>query len=309
MSNNCLVTKLNGSVQNENLPVFDKLVLTLPVVSGGGNDSQKYFIFMAGSKPVKISANVLFGPAGAQVYEYTIPANGLYNGAFAELNGGKVTIDSVYNLKFYQCNANNILGGDSLEYGELLGAQYSWDSTFHGNVSQKLVNSGKLKYFRNSMSSCDLSKIKDTIEFTDILGPNTAGGYSFPNLKATYFIDCNINNLNIPNIEAMGLGDPSGVSGGSYTQLVNNLRAAGRTTGKMFVQNLFQTYTTIDNGSGVEISLRDYATQHSIDVSQSTDGVIEWTADSISASKNFSGVKTIANVNEEVFQEIRNTIL
>lgn len=104
MSNNCLVTKLKGAVQNENLPIYNVAFIS---ISSRINNFGCYFSTGSNGN-VKLTSKVPFLPFGTQtkVIEYTISANSsLYFTIEAsdftsdEEMKDLITIENYYNCK------------------------------------------------------------------------------------------------------------------------------------------------------------------------------------------------------------------
>ena len=84
MSNNCLVTKLKGTVQNDNLPIFNTIRVDL--LSSTSREGESNIILIGtGNETVTITSKVPFhisSPESQSYYEYTLLVNSLYSIVF-----------------------------------------------------------------------------------------------------------------------------------------------------------------------------------------------------------------------------------
>ena len=77
MSTNCLVTKLKGSVTNENLPIFGKLIIRLKKIQSATTEQKRCFI-RAGHKACNVEfVNTTLGDNPSSI---TIPGGASING-------------------------------------------------------------------------------------------------------------------------------------------------------------------------------------------------------------------------------------
>ena len=79
MSNKCLVTKLKGSVDNTDLPIFMAFRIDLKPLSGRGGD-YCYAAIGSGNSPLTVTSKIPYHLAGgsASTAPVTIPANTIY---------------------------------------------------------------------------------------------------------------------------------------------------------------------------------------------------------------------------------------
>ena len=107
MSNNCLVTKLKGEVQNDNLPRLG--IVSIDYVSNPANKQRMTFYIFSPTKDVHVKSKALFKPYGTdiKVTEFTALAGvGLYATIFdSDIPSASVEdileFDNMYDLTLF----------------------------------------------------------------------------------------------------------------------------------------------------------------------------------------------------------------
>lgn len=290
MSTNCLVTKIKGSVNNDNLPIFGKVKLLIEHVDNPTVDD-KWFVLLAGSSPCKITfvntAPIVGQYAGET--EVTVPANTAFVQNI-DLSGNNIAIivDAYSMAGFQQKHVIDIVDYRSLKYGDFINGDYSGNNSDVKNKIAEIFNTRTgIKYLSNipvsdetvvrnaaTLISC---RVTDPILIKD----------------ATNLLSCEImmtGNIEYIPASIKNLGINNNVTG-SVTALVNKFRAAGRTSGKIRVIWLTTNpYLTIDNGSGTEILVSEYVIAHGLP--QQAESYLYWTADTMGITVDSTDAET-----------------
>lgn len=115
--NECLVTKLKSSVQDENLIMLGKITYTIPYKDGASN-SHYHIILCASGRPVRITIDSTFVQNGLP-YAVCEPNKLIELNAVPTGRDINVTIESVYDIRFIQVSTafdNPPLGFESAFY-------------------------------------------------------------------------------------------------------------------------------------------------------------------------------------------------
>ena len=108
MANNCLVTKLKGTVDNPNLPVYGEMVLNLTDLS----KATQNFMVRTGNEPV--TYEFIGATPNDGVYSGTIPANTTRELAYTGV--GKFKLKSKYGLSSLELNSSVLFEPDAAYY-------------------------------------------------------------------------------------------------------------------------------------------------------------------------------------------------
>ena len=220
--NDCLVTKLKGSVQNDNLPKLGVLKFWVPATTG-----QYIALKAAAGDPCKISA------VDRSIAEYTIPVDPESGGIVPPTNAGYLEISNKYALKAINLSftiSANTPDDKTLDITEL-------------NYLTSLVSfSFKLKGNLEDYNPVDPSIITEinVVAAQTILGGNISTLTRFVNLVSISFNTCNaitgtLQSLaplaNITKISFPGCRNITG----SIEAYVAACVALGRTNGEVFI--------------------------------------------------------------------------
>lgn len=105
MSTNCLITKFNGSVQNENLPVFDKIMIDLKSALSGGRGQIGFTMNGDNSQKTKVTVaeGATLTPFEGSITDYN------FHTFVGRIQGSSsvdkaLVLDNVYNFKTFLMN-------------------------------------------------------------------------------------------------------------------------------------------------------------------------------------------------------------
>ena len=291
MSTNCLVTKLKGSVTNDNLPIFGKLIIRLKKIQGATTEQKLCFI-RAGHKACNVEfVNTTLGSNPSSI---TIPAGASINGNLDLSNDNAYLIVDTYSIISMQINsASEYIELESCKYGELEGIAISVDkfSQINSFTALKAVvavgspNVDPTIMIQNNPGLLTLTGSVETVPVS-ILPVNS----QIQNIKLAGNI------ADFPKTMKYMFINSTQVTG-SVTAWVEGCRAAGRTTGKIQTPWLGATNNvTIDDGEGNEIGANTFITNKGI--TASTNIYLVWTADSIDITTDNSGVETPITISD-----------
>lgn len=251
--NDCLVTKLKGTVQNDSLPILNTIRIDLLAAVGGERlGNTETLLIATGGSSVVINSAVPFhvGNASTQaVTSYTLAANTLQNFVFVKTEmptaytANAVTISGgIYDLQalVYYLNVGwfNIKDNDSLKYASGLVSQActpdeeAWNTSKIIAIDDKDAGNSPVSYPSVLPESRANAKILWCLNL-DANGSKPMlkqeGIENVPNLEhLTARFSGNINELPL-SIKA--LYTPSSVTLGSLEEFVADRRSRGKTSG------------------------------------------------------------------------------
>jgi len=293
MNTNCLVTKIKGSVDNDNLPIFGKVKLLIEHVDNATLDDQ-WFVLLAGDSSCNVkfvNTTPLDSWAEGQT-EITVEAN-TYFTCHLDLSGSNISVivDAYSMAGFQQIHVTDIIGYESLKYGEFINGTYNQNPD---NVKEKVtevLNTKTGLKFVDKLHISDETIVRNSDTLLALYKPVNAILLK----DATNLLICIVSNGDIEYIPStikwIELYEVDKIATGSFTNLVNKFRAAGRTSGKILVINITNNLgCTIDNGSGTEIPVSEYVTTHGIP--KQPEGYLYWTADTVGITVDGTGAET-----------------
>jgi hypothetical protein len=281
---------MKGSVNNDNLPIFGKVKLLIEHVDNA-TVSDQWFALRAGSSPCNVTFvnTTLIDSGDAGKTEITVPANS-YIAAHIDLSGNNISIiiDAYSTVGFQQKHVTDIIGYESLKYGEFISGEYDSNPD---DVKKKIVEvlntKTGIKYlFRIPVSDETIVRNVDTL----LALYNSVNPILIKD--ASNLLICVIKEGNIEYIPStIKRIELASIATGSFTNLVNKFRAAGRTSGKIYVAWITANNgCTIDNGSGTEIPVSEYVTTHGIP--KQMEGYLYWTADTVGITVDGTDAET-----------------
>jgi hypothetical protein len=297
MSTNCLVTKLKGSVQNDNLPILGKIIIEIPQMEQTSNNS---YMVVASAPNASVNmelvnSTVIDGfPAGADTF--TISPNVIISGHITVTNSGQRVILDAYNVRtIQQALATNIIGLESLNYGV--------PKRVHFENALDAVNMLKLKNIEclfstvpsvsNEAIQTFVDNNRETLVYTEFR-LTSAVINTLPKLSGTAISNTNIEDLpSRLNFLYFGANCT-----GSVNTLIDNWRNAGRTSGKIQTPWLSNSVdTTIDTGSG-SVSTTQWCIDHNITAGRSV--YLSWDANSLTITNDATGAAEYPKINNFV---------
>lgn len=253
MANNCLVTKLKGTVQNGSLPILNTIRIDLlEAVNGERVVNEETLLIATGASPVVITSVVPFhvGNSSTQtVTNYTLAANTLQNFVFIKTEmptaytANAVTISGgVYDLQalVYYLNTGwfKIKDNESLQYAAGLVSQACTPDEEAWNTSKIIAIDDKDAGNTSVSYPSVLPELMTNIKI--LWGLNLDGNGNKP------IIDNNTID-NIPNVEHLNmrysgiilslplsvkaLYTPSSLTTGTLEEFVADRRSKGKTSG------------------------------------------------------------------------------
>ena len=134
----CLVTQLKGSVDNDNLPVFNTLLITLKSALENPGQYDLWFRLRCVGQ-IKITSKYGYqriyadGTTRDNVTEETLQANGYIRGRLNNVAGNTLCIENVYEVKGFTFNKGFVRatfnGLDSAgQYGKLIGVDFNFSN-------------------------------------------------------------------------------------------------------------------------------------------------------------------------------------
>ena len=276
----CLITRLKGSVNNNDLPVFNVLNIVLGTYSGNRDDF--YFRIESGEEPITIKASSGYESlSGATVYEYSLPANSYAEGYLNNVVGNTLSVESVYTFRSIRLNKGfssaKITGMSSAgEYGSLEKIQL-WDN---------ILSVGDLSDFKG-LKAVVLGGNSSTINDMETFAPNNTGMVLLNGVTvSTSFLS---NMADLQNVDIVK-GDvsllPTGLrrfildqnGTGSIDGYVAKLRTAGKTSGSIKMEYA----KTASNAYIGDISVKQYCIDNSI---TSNTTYLVWDSNTISITE------------------------
>ena len=275
MTNNCLLTKLKGTVQNDNLPILNTIRIDLlEAVNGDRIGAEETLIIATSNSPVVVKSTVPFhvGSGTSQaVTEYTINSiNAVQNFIFKKeemptaYTVNAVTISGgIYDLQaityYFNVGWFKIKDNEGLQYAAGLVSQTCTPSEKACNTSKIIVIDDKDA--GNSFVSYP-SVLPELMTNIKILwGLNLDGNGSKP------IID-NDTIDNIPNVEhlnmryngtilslplsAKALYNPSSLTTGTLEEFVADRRSKGKTSGVIAFNTPQYTWVVTYNGVAIK---------------------------------------------------------
>lgn len=181
MSNNCLVTKLKGTVQNDNLPRLG--IVSVDYVSDPDNKARMSFQIVSPTKDVHVKSKVLFKPYGTdiKVTEFTALAGvGLYA--------------TIYVSDIPSASVEDIVEFDNM---------YDLTLFIVGNRMGKIRSANNIESLYK-YANLEIVSLNNDEDFTDI--PDSAYGISFSTMgngygTQTFDLDHTLDTK--PNLEAL----------------------------------------------------------------------------------------------------------
>lgn len=295
MANDCLVTKLKGEVQNDNLPILG--VASFNYGREFAPNDVTNFSFQIGAKaggnPIHVTSKVPFLPYGTsnKIYTYTInPGYNLFGTIYladSDLLSGKVSdivkIDNMYDATlFYLSNGmdvstprNNFASINKYAPLEIVSINFNDNTEIADSVYYLLINS--IPTYTPGMTNVDKFLELDNLE---VLRTNVGGGFKIEenhndNTVLKYIFGPAAGSLlDLPrNIEYVGVVGATG----EITDWVAQMREQGRTSGFVTLTGCNYGYVTY-NGTSLK-TLFDNNTIHDFGTYV---GILVWDADSIS---------------------------
>lgn len=283
--NDCLVTKLKGTVQNDSLPILNTIRIDL--LEAVGNErlgNTETLLIATGDSPVVINSAVPFhvGSSSTQaVTNYTLAGNTLQNLVFVKTEmpttyiANAVTISGgIYDLQalVYYLNVGwlNIKDNDSLKYASGLVSQVctpsenAWDTSKIIAINDKDAGNNTVSY--PSVFTKPMTNIKmiwglnmDGNGTKPMVGNNTID--NIPNVEHL-IMRYNGTILNLP-LSIKALYVTSSLTTGSLEEFVADRRSRGKTSGVI----AFYTpqYTWVVTYQGTAIKDLDTTTRPIID--------------------------------------------
>ena len=303
MANNCLVTKLKGVVQNDNLPILGKVVINLQKVADA-TAAQQWLLVRTGPQggtPVKLVNTELDSHPG--MTELTLSANGLYSGHLdLSRDNAQLVLGNVYNIQevIIGYPPKSTLGGESFGYGSLIFYQVgsSPAPNDHKEILKNCKNLiGYSASWTNTLSADELYALIDNNPNLKVLQ-----GLSAPEFRLPYNTDRVLKDVtpmlgnlaDAPTTLCRLYCENYGGLTGSVTDFVNKMRAAGRTSGKIIISWPASQYITL-NDNGEEITGSVYCTRHSLANTEQGNALV-WDASTYYLTSDTSGAETVPNV-------------
>lgn len=254
---NCLVTKLKGSVQNDNLPVYNTITLDYknPI-----NKSTSIMLRAPQGKTITVKAKVPFHVGHgsyASVSEFTFNDGGIYAVIYVagELGEEQITsllsIEGFYDLDIFaivqNCDMFNLNTDIKTNLESLLLQDMQCINWYAEDIPDSIPSTVKYLY----IDIAGTGQIEKNIPYNvDILSSARYGDkqtYNINALKDNVYIECinarlsgNITSLP-KNTKCIGIG--TSALSGSIEDLVNRMRELGRTSGSIGFLNFNWQFT------------------------------------------------------------------
>lgn len=272
--NDCLVTKLKGTVQNDSLPILNTIRIDLlEAVNGERISTEETLLIGTGASPVVINSAVPFhvGSSSTQaVTNYTLNANTLQNFVFVKTEMptaytvNAVTISGgIYDLQalMYYLNAGwfNIKDNDSLKYAAGLLSQTCTPSEKACDTSKIIViddkDAGNNLVSYPSVFTKPMTNTKilwglnlDAYEAKQLIDNNTID--NVPNVEHLNMRYYGII-LNLP-LSVKALYTPSSLTTGTLEEFVADRRSKGKTSGVIAFNRPQYTWVVTYNGVAIK---------------------------------------------------------
>lgn len=291
MSTNCLVTKLEGKVVNENLTIFGKVVIKLKKIASA-TGAEKWFFLRAGHKDCNVQfINTALGSNPSNI---TVLAGQTLSGSLDLTQDNASIIINAYDfVALAVASASDYIGLDSCKSGDCAALAIPYDkadilksftqlkgiSVLVGDnvppvdLSEVIHNNPQLLFVTGNVSSIPVSVLPENSQIQSIALYGDIA--TFPKTLKSVYVDSKII--------------------GSVTAWVEACRAAGRTSGKIKSSLLgANDNITIDDGNGNEISAKTYRESKGIPLGEQI--YLVWTEDSIDITADSTGAETPINI-------------
>ena len=296
MSTNCLVTKLKGSVQNDNLPILGKIIIEIPQMEQTPING---YMIVASAPDASVNVKLVnstfidgFATGGDIV---TIPSNILKTGHITVTNSGQRVILDAYNMRTIQyTHSTKIIGIESLNYGAPKRINFGEHFDYTDILKLKNIEClfSTVPSVSNEAIQTFVDNNRETLVYT-VFRLTSAVINTLPKLSGVVISNTNIEDL------------PSRLNylyvatncTGSVNTLIDNWRNAGRTSGKINTPWLSNSNTTIDTGSG-SVSTKQWCIDHNI--TAGIDVYLSWDANSLTITNDATGAAEYPQINNLV---------